>query len=366
MDGVKLLINLKEMEQNLIKIKKHLKDNEIKILAVLKCNAYGHGLKEVAKKLQNQVDYFGVGLLEEGIQLRKYTIKKPILVMGPSNNCEDMVNNNLTMTITSLSQYIEVLGWAKNHQQQIKIHIKIDTGMNRFGLKENEINAFMSIYNDKYTKLEGVFSHFATTYKKNKKKVKEQKEKLDQALMKLEAHFPDLIIHIANSENAIDYKECRYNMVRIGNGLYGPCQTKNNIKLTKVSTLKVPIININNVEKGKYIGYGMDYKAKKNIKIGILPIGFYDGYGINKKNTGINLLKFILCQFKPIFCCMFKSESQIYYKKKRLKLIGKPNMQYTLVELPETLCPNEFEYVEIDISPIYIRESIPRIYGGTI
>ncbi|TCT16411.1 alanine racemase [Natranaerovirga pectinivora] len=363
MTGAVVNVNLDILKQNLYKIKSSINNENIKILAVVKANGYGHGADQVAKCLEEEVDYFGVGLLEEGIELRKEGIKKPILVMGPSWNFKELHDNNLTMTINAISQYEELLSWCKKNNCKMKIHLKVNTGMNRFGIDGNEAYKFITLYDEQFTILEGVFSHFAATYKSKKGVVVKQRERFEKIIKVFKENNFTLLYHIANGENAIDYVECRYNMVRLGNCLYGPCNTKKQIGLEKIATTRGKIISISQVNKNEYIGYGQDYKANENLIVGVVPIGFYDGYGISKERVGIRFKSLMYNTVKDILKGLIRKKSNIYLNGYPLKVIGRPNMQFTMVALPYKDI-NIGDEVEIKISPIFIRKSLKREYYG--
>ncbi|MFP4697235.1 MAG: alanine racemase [Eubacteriales bacterium] len=362
MSHIYMQINTNTLNENLLKIKGVVQE-EVKIMAVVKSDAYGHGSIPIANSLIDDVDYFGVGFLSEAIELREAGIETPILVMGPTYDFESIVEYNITLTIISIEQYKQMLDWTKEQKKVISFHLKVDTGMHRFGINLDELEEFMILYDSTFTKMEGIYSHFATTYKTNKKAVMKQKNLFDKFVRYFKENNMELIYHIANSENAIDFEEARYDMVRIGNGLYGSSNSKKRIGLKKIAKLKVKVVSLKEVKKGERIGYGLNYKAKKDITIAVIPFGFYDGCGLVKKPLGVNFTSVIKYYMKEIFRFLFRNRTIFYYNEIELPFIGKPTMQYTLVKVKNNEI-NIGDEIEVRVSPIFINKSIPRIYNG--
>ncbi len=356
-----LEVNLHNVYHNIEKIKKQC-NKDVLFMAVVKSNAYGHGMVEISKAIASKVDYFGVGLLDEALMLRAAGIKKPILLMSPTIQLDLVIKHQLTLSITSIEQLETIKQLTNEKQQEIICHLKVNTGMNRFGISIEEIDAFFQVMNEtSYLKLEGIYSHIGTTYKTNKKMVYKQKAKFDQFIHRLESHYDHLIYHIANSENALDCKEAHYSMIRLGNALYGPCNSNKNIHLKQVGTIKAKIIETKWIQKGETVGYGNYFKASRATQIGIIEYGFYDGLGITKKPLGVHSKGLILYLLKEAYRYMFRNPSVIYYLGKPLKILGIPNMQFTIVDLTHMGDLSE-PYVDIKLSPIFIKENIPRNY----
>ncbi|QUI23217.1 alanine racemase [Vallitalea pronyensis] len=358
-----LEVNLQHLYDNVTCVKKYLHP-DTQVMAVVKSNAYGHGSVEIAKALLQDVACFGVGLLEEAVELREAGIDKPILLMGPTYDFERVCKHNIMISICSINHLEQVVKWTSNHQKTIRYHLKVETGMNRFGIAYNEAKTAIDLCQAAtYGKLEGVYSHFATTYKSDKDFVGQQKRKFDQFVEFFKSYKDPLIFHMANSENTIDYKDAHYNMVRLGNALYGPCNSQKRIGLKKVACLKGNICYEKPVKAGENIGYGRSYKAKKDMIIGIVSMGFYDGIGLMKKPIGSKMFGLWIYYLKEIYRYMFRSKTPIYYDSKPLEILGRPNMQYTIVDITDIdKVQGETIEVEIRISPIFIKENIRRTY----
>ena len=304
------LILSKENLLNNIKIIKKTA-GEKKICAMVKANAYQHNLKFVVTNLKNYVDFFGVSNTEEAISVRNLTNKK-ILICGlyDKENLKNLILNNISLTITSIKQLKEIVLVVKNlqkeyefnknidknlnyvcdgnciniHNIKAKIHIKINTGMNRLGVKN--INYFKKILNfisvnNQYLILEGIYSHLFNA--ENTGLARTQYYRFLNFLNFLPS-LDNLIIHLENSRglfNNVDFfKVC--NMARVGIALYG-LEIKNK-GLKPVLSLNSKIVAIQKVKFDDYVGYGKEY-ISKNGKVGVVPIGYADGIVRSYKNA---------------------------------------------------------------------------------
>lgn len=360
-----LEVNLQRLYDNLECIKKYI-NRETNIMAVVKSNAYGHGSVEIAKALINDVSCFGVGLMDEAIELREGGIDAPIFLMGPTYDYERVYAHHITMSVCSLEHLEELIKWTSDHQKEISFHLKVETGMNRFGIAYNQAKVALNLCQvATYAKLEGVYSHFATTYKSNKKFVMKQKNRFNDYVAIFKNYKDPLLFHMANSENTIDYKDAQYNMVRLGNALYGPCNSEKRIGLKKIAVLKAKIIYKKHIKSGENIGYGNSYRSKKDMMIGTVSMGFYDGIGLMKKPIGSKMLGLWIYYLKEIYRYMFRSKTPIYYKGRPLEILGRPNMQYTIVDLSGVDFSGEVT-LEIRVSPIFVKENIRRTYTAEV
>jgi alanine racemase len=151
-------------------------------------------------------------------------------------------------------------------------------------------------------------------------------------------------------------------MVRIGNALYGPCNSKKNIGLLKIANLKARVVYTKKVMAGENIGYGNNYKSKNEMNIGIISMGFYSGLGLIKKPLGSKFSSVTIYYLKEIYRYLFKNKTVIYYKGRPLDILGKPNMQYTIIDLSKIKEIQENLEVEIKVSPIFVQDNIKRTY----
>jgi len=275
-----LNIDLDAIKFNLRQVKKIISP-ETEIMAIVKANGYGHGASEIAKvSLEEGVGWLGVATVHEGVELREAGIEAPILVLGTllSNQIDDIVEYNLTPTVYTydLAKKLSQIGI------DIKIHIKIDTGMGRIGLIAEEAGEeILKIANLANIKIEGIFTHFAKS-DVDKAYTAKQLNRFNQLIDFLKDNGIEVpIIHTSNSAAIINCPKAHYKMVRMGIILYGlyPDQTlSNQIELKSAMSWKAKIVHVKEVKTGTAISYGCTYVTKSKTKIATLPVGYHDGY----------------------------------------------------------------------------------------
>ena len=275
-----LAINLKTLYENLT-LYKSLIPRKTKLLCMIKAAGYGAGIVEIAKKLSaSNVDYLGVAYTDEGIELREKKITTPILVMNAEENSfKALIKNQLTPSIFSLKQldsFIRTL--IDLNISGYPIHLKFDTGMNRLGFYESEIPELISlILSQPEIKVEGLFSHLASSENQDDDDFTLQQfscfDKIFNAVQK-QFSYP-IIKHLLNTAGIERFPNQAYDMVRLGLGLYG-ISKKEGVK--PIVSLTTKISQIKKLSKGASIGYGRKNKALKDTTIGIIPIGYADGY----------------------------------------------------------------------------------------
>lgn len=274
-----------------------------KILAVVKANAYGHGLEMISRELESLgVDFLGVALVKEGIQLRKAGIKKPILVLGGvlPFQIEEVVNFKLTPVVIDLQSANLLEAEGKKQKQSIPVHIKIDTGMNRLGIPWQKAKEFFTYFKSlKHLELEGVLSHFSSAHLSDRASQKfstEQMKRFREVLSILrKLNFNPPLVHMANSAAVIEGLGTEeFNMVRAGIMLYGSYpseELKSRIELKPVMSVKSQIIQIKDLPYHSPISYGRTFYTKKKSRIAVIGIGYGDGYPFRISNRGKVLIK---------------------------------------------------------------------------
>lgn len=307
--------------------KKHLK-KDVKFCAVVKSNAYGHGLVEVVSVLkQNKlVDWWAVNSLDEALIVRSLDIKKRILIMGaiPKQRYHEVIKNNLDIVVFNE----EIINDLSKIKGNINIHIKIDTGMGRLGfIKQNFEKVFKKILKIQNIKIQGVMSHFANSedvLKQNYAKNQIQKfENIKKQVLKL-VNDKNIIFHICSSSGVLLFKDAQFDMVRVGIGLYGlwpSYETRESFLLNKHNLQSInennkniennlkpilkwstKIVSIKILQKGEFIGYGCSYKLKRDSKIAVLPVGYFEGYSRLLSNKASVLIKNNFCAVLGRIC----------------------------------------------------------------
>jgi alanine racemase len=261
---------------------------KVKILSVIKSNAYGHSLLDFANFMEDKADWFGVDSAVEAISLRKSGIKKPILVLGFSlpEMYGFLAENDVSFAISSFDQ-LEQLKKAKSENVK-KIHIKVDTGMSRQGFLEKDLPEVLNVLkNLEGVLVEGLFTHFAMAknpafpaFTNNQILIfKKWVETFKKAGL-------NPIAHASATGGTILYKDAHFDMVRVGIGMYGiwPSKetkefAKDNLDLKPILSWKTVVGEVKEIPAGSKVGYDCTETALEDSKIAVCPIGYWHGYG---------------------------------------------------------------------------------------
>ncbi len=294
-DRVFAEINLENLEYNIEQIKKIVAKN-CKIMAVIKADAYGHGMVEVAQKLNSiGISNFAVATLDEAITLRKNKIFGNILILGYTDikNIKYVEKYDLIQTIVDY-EYAEKISKLKYN---INAHIKINTGMNRIGESYKNISNIENIFKIKNIKVIGMYTHLSVSDSLKEDDVKFTKTQIDnfysiaESLKKL-GHNPGKI-HIQSSYGLLNYNFLKCDFVRVGIIMYGIYEKKNSsikLDLKNVLTLKAKVASVKEIDSGEAVSYGRTFIAKEKTKVATITIGYADGYPRNLSNKNVKVL----------------------------------------------------------------------------
>ena len=278
-----------------------------KLMAVVKSNAYGHGMIEISKIiLKGFVDWLGVNSIEEGIELRNNKINVPILVLGyvPLRDLEDAINNDLRLTVYNIETVKKLKEIGMKLNKDIPIHIKVETGTNRQGVMGKRLSTLLDfIRGNSSLKLEGISTHFAniedTTDHSYAQFQLDEFKRMENEFLKDKTN---LLRHTACTAAVLLFPETYFEMVRVGIGMYGlwpSKQTKVSCsmegkkipELKPVLTWKTKIAQLKDVPDGSFISYGGTYRTTRESRIAVLPVGYYDGYSRAFSNIAHVLVK---------------------------------------------------------------------------
>ncbi|MCX7710265.1 MAG: alanine racemase [Clostridia bacterium] len=280
-------ISLDHIAHNVREIRR-ITNKNAEILGVVKADAYGHGVMAVARTLlDNGVTRLAVSMLDEAIQLRKNGIEVPILILGYTDprRAEEIILNDVTQTVFSHDLSEALSEAAVKLGRNVKIHIKIDTGMTRIGFMPgySAVKNVVQISKLPGIIIEGLFTHFASADEKDRSYTCMQFERfmsICTELNRIGLYIP--IKHAANSAGTIEYPEMHLNMVRPGIALYGLYPSsevdKSRIDLKPAMTLKANVTLVKDVEPDTCISYGRIFTTKRESKIATIPIGYADGF----------------------------------------------------------------------------------------
>ncbi|MBE0671932.1 MAG: alanine racemase [Anaerolineales bacterium] len=280
-----LEVNLEQLKKNLEAIRAHV--GKAKIMPMVKANAYGHGIEGVAPFIEPYVDYLGVALVEEAIQLRMLGIKKPILVAGGTliEQLPLFFEHDLILTASSLDLLTAAEQLGESTRQRLKVHLKIDTGMERVGVHEYEAEKFIKTsLACSHLGVEGIYTHLANSEQTNASVTPAslQLERFQEVLHFYEKNsLPMPMRHVCNSGGILNLPEAHLDMVRPGVLFYGvypgrDIQTKIDVKpaltwKSKVAYSKVTL-------PGRSVSYGSLWQAGAQTRIVTVPCGYADGY----------------------------------------------------------------------------------------
>jgi len=288
-----LEVNLSAVNDNLNFFKSNI-DPATKIMVMVKAFSYGAGSFEIANVLQHHgVDYLAVAFIDEGITLRNKGIKLPIMIMNASmGELEHMVKYELEPEIFSVASMRILNSYTKNSGHEIKIHLKVESGMHRLGIEEHDLPEMIELLKqNKKIKVRSVFSHMAASDDpKEDKFTKEQYEKLEFFVKTFKNELGiDFISHLVNSDGIYRFPEMHLDMVRLGIGLYG-VSTISEVreKLRSVVSLRTIVSQVKKVKKGESVGYSRVFKAENDILTAIIPIGYADGIDRSLGNRNWN------------------------------------------------------------------------------
>lgn len=337
-------INMDNVEYNIKKIRE--KTNK-KLMAVIKGNAYGLGIENMTPILDDLVDGFAVSNIEEGLRVKS---EKDILILYPELSDEDieLIKDNFIITVDNRSMLDKLITTGREY----RVHIYVDTGMNRFGIKPGELKCFIESIREEYKNIiiHGIYTHLHNTM--DKEYTLKQIESFKIAVSDYAGEIEN--IHLLNSNGFLMYNENADfdNWVRLGNVLYGYNSSSYGYK--KVFSYKANAIRVYNLNAGETIGYGNSYRARQNIKVGILDLGFIDKFGCIMENRS-NIFRDIA----KVFYHYIKYHSGISYNGKVIKLLGKPNMNFTLIDMSGI---DENAVFNIELPSIIADSSIPKKY----
>ncbi|MDL1967175.1 MAG: alanine racemase [Deltaproteobacteria bacterium] len=365
-------IDLKAIAYNILGLRR-ITNPKARLMAVVKANAYGHGIIEVARQsLENGADALGVANIEEGIKIRKAGIDAPVLIFGytPPAYVKNLIEFALTQTVYSYETSEELSQNANTYGKKIKVHIKVDTGMGRLGIlrgiKNNSLSEVESISRLPMLELEGIYTHFATADKSDRSYAGKQFEIFMDFLNQLRIAGLEIpVTHAANSAAIINMPETHLDMVRAGISIYGLYASeevdKSIIKLKPAMELKTKIIHLKKVPAGFKVSYGITYETEKPTTIATVSIGYADGLNRLLSSNG----RMLVCsQSAPIVgrICMDLTMLDVgeipeVVMEEEVVVFGKQgNSSITVDKIASSINTINYEVVST------IMERVPRIY----
>lgn len=323
--GTVATINLKTIRENVQTIQSHLHEREL--FAVVKADAYGHGAVRVAQTVEPLVAGFCVAMIDEAVELRQSGIVKPILVLGLVRASDLKLASDLDIAVTV--DRLDVL--TQSHmpsEKSVRIHIAVNTGMNRIGVNTVETLKELERYmqENPQFQFEGIFTHMATADGEDDNRVQKQYERFEQFVSHLTKR--PKYVHLANSAMSLWRQQYPSDMARVGIAMYGlnPSDVVLEVPyaLTPALTWETEISHVHLLKKGEAVSYGARYIAKQDEWIGVLPVGYADGWRRDLSKEQV-VVEGQLCDIIGVVCMdqMMIRLPKNYPVGTRVELIGK-------------------------------------------
>lgn len=289
------ILNVGVLKNNARLIKEHI-GADVKFCAVVKANAYSHGLETVCKSLFGIADFFAVANIKEASAIRLFDKTTDVLVLGKVEECDlkFCYENNISVSVGSIDELKKVV----NSGVSVKVHLQVNTGLNRYGFRSLvEFKRALKFVDEAKVNLCGVYSHFAT--KENDILfIKRQYFKFLQ--FKKLVTKGETIFHIANSFATTSCEKYFCNMVRTGVLMYG--QAKNDLGIKPVLEIRSKIVNVMRVKRGDTVGYDRTFEVKKPMTIAVVPVGYADGFDRRLSNNFSVLVGGKWCKVVGLVC----------------------------------------------------------------
>ncbi len=313
----RLYLYTENLRFNIRNIKRHVGDR-VKVIAVVKANAYNFGIKQAAWILREEgIKEFAVATIDEGIELRDAGILSPILILGQTfpEDAKVLVGYDLTPAVSDSSLPRELSKEATKRETIAKVHLKVDTGMGRIGhFPDAALSVLEELSRMRNISVEGIFTHFSVADERDKEYTRWQLKRFKKLLSELDGKSVlPLVKHCANSAAILDMPETYMDAVRPGiilYGMYPSGEVSRSIEIKPVMEVKTRISFVKEQPPGSSVGYGRTYNTKGYERIAVLPVGYADGY-----------------------IRLFSNKAFVLVKGKRAPVVGNICMDQTMIDV---------------------------------
>ncbi len=360
-----LLVERNKIRANLEVIKEQAA--KAQVIAVLKANAYGLGLEEMARLCREAgIRRFAVTEPEDAVRLRDWGFgEEEILVLRSTANEEEIekiLQAGATATVGSYDAALALNGLAESRGMMCDVHIKIDTGMGRYGFLPTEIDRVFSVY--RYLKnltVTGTYTHYANAFR-NVKKTQEQLDAFNAVVEKIRsAGFEPGMLHASNSEAMFGCKMPNLDAVRIGSALGGRVIAKGDHGLQKTGRLQSEISEVRWLPTGAPVGYGSSYITKHPTRVAVIPVGSSDGYMLEKTRVLTRFPDCLRAACGLLLAFVRRRKHFVLVNGKRAPVIGHVGVNHTTIDVTDIEC-GPGTPVLLEAAPLYVPASIPRQY----
>jgi len=366
-------VDLDDLAHNVRQVKLAI-GPEVVLLAVVKADAYGHGMVPVARTaLANGAARLGVSSVGEGRILRLSGINAPILVMGQilPHQIAAALRHRLTLAVGTPELATALSAAAVSAGKRVFVHLKIDTGLGRLGVRPDRALALArTIVSLPNLKLEGVYSHLASAFRRDQRFARHQLNTFLQVVEELEtAGIHVALRHIANSEAAITMPQTRLDMVRVGNLLYGECPLPGGcpqLDLRPAWTWKTRVVHVGTFEPGQSIGYGQDYVARRPGRYAVLPVGLAEGFGLDVPRRPWTVRDLGKGIARECLAYLGRREgNQVRIQGRPVPVLGRVGMQTTTVDVTELPEVRPGDIAVLTARKVIVSSRVPRVYRGS-
>lgn len=362
-----VLIDLNIIRDNLKNVKQYMSTQGTTphIMAVLKANAYGHGLIAVAHALQSEVEAFAVQDASEAIRLRQSGITLPILVLSPHLPLPLAIQYHLWPTIADHKTLRQWIALSEQLHQPLEAHVAVNVSLMRYGFDLADIPLVIEqLKKTRFLKIVGLYGHLSPGWLKSEQTY--WRSVLDRFLMIRDmfdaAHVDVGRAHLANSEAALSVPEMRLDMVRIGNALFGMTRSIQSVNLRPAYQIFARLVAKHHVSKGEHIGYEGRYRAKRPMTVGVVAFGTYDGFGWYRYPQALHWREWFLHIGRLLYRRLVPRPT-VFFGQQSLPVIGKAGMHALFVDLTAHPTIDIGTYVRVEPpSLLLVKEDTLRLY----
>lgn len=343
---------------------------QVKLMAVVKADAYGHGAVEVARTvLEAGADYLGVTTLDEGIELRNSGIDAPVLVFAPvvAEEAELLVRYKLTATVAGRGDLASLSDAAARLGEKVTVHLKVETGMGRIGcFPEQAGELAKEIVSSGYFDLEGVYTHLSAAADPGY--TAKQLDRFETALEDIALLGIKIPVrHACNSTATLLYHDKHFDMVRVGTLLYGQYpagMSKEVIKLEDPWKLKARVIHLQELPRGSSVGYSRTFITKRPTPIAVIPLGYVDGLGLEPaaKPAGLLDLAKVLAKVVLNYIGYPLERFTVEVRGIKVPVVGKIGMQLSMLDVSRVVGVSVGDEVTVPARRTTAGRRIPRLY----
>ena len=352
------VIDKKGLDDNIELIKKKA---GVPLIGVVKGNGYGFGIKEFTHVLKEHgIKTFAVTEVTDVPVLKEILEGEDILVMRSTaveSEARIIAENGCIATIGSLEAAETMSRISKELGVTTRCHLKIDTGMGRYGFMPSEVENAISCYSLPNLEFIGAYTHFSSAFR-NRELTKAQLVMFKDTMEQVKKAVGEVgTLHCANSPALLNVEDVCLDSVRIGSAFTGRVITTSKIGLNRLGSLEAEVVEVKTVPAGYKVGYNGTYTTKRETKIAIVPIGHYDGFGLGKEKEQYDL-RYILSVIKR-----FLNKKQMYVRinGEMHYVIGGIGLSHTAVDVTKTDI-KAGDIASVDISPLMVNPRIERMY----